>query len=232
MLRVDELSKRYEGPARTALANVTFQLSAGECAAVVGRSGAGKSTLARCIAGFERPSTGAIALDGRCQLLVQDSPLSMNPRWTVARLLAEPHFIQGDPDPSARAMEAAASVGFPNEYRNRPIGALSGGERQLVALSRALAVAGLSLLIADEPFTGLDEPHQEMLARRLLEGRAGGLAILLVSHSLAWVRRLADRVLVLDEGQIVADQAAGAFFSLPTHPVARALLEAQLEEAC
>jgi peptide/nickel transport system ATP-binding protein len=232
LLRIEALSKTYPESPHAALLDVHLQVAAGEFVAVVGRSGAGKSTLARCVAGFERPSSGMIAIDGRCQLLVQDSPLSLNPRWTVGRLLAEPFLIQGDPDPADRARDAAAAAGLPHTYLAQPIWGLSGGERQLVALSRALSVRGLALLIADEPFTGLDEAHQQKLAQRLAEESSRGLSILLVTHSLAWVRRLADRVVVLEAGRLVEDQPAGRFFSSPRHPASQALLAAQLEEAC
>ncbi|MDX2180956.1 MAG: ATP-binding cassette domain-containing protein [Bryobacteraceae bacterium] len=232
MLTVAGLTKTYPGASHAALRDVSFALSAGECAAVVGRSGAGKSTLARCLAGFERPSAGSIAIDGRVQLLFQDSPLSLNPRWSVERLLAEPFVIARRRDATDQARALAERAGFPKSYLEKPIWALSGGERQLVALSRTLSVDALALLIMDEPFTGLDERRRQRIAGQVEARRRGGLSLLLITHDLHWARQWADRVLVLDEGRLVDDSPVDRFFAAPRHPAGAALLAAQLEPVC
>jgi len=232
MLTVRSLSKTYPGGARPALRDVSFALAAGEAVALVGRSGSGKSTLARCLAGFLPPDSGSISIEGVAQMVFQDSPLSLNPRWTVERLLAEPFAVAGFRDAPDRARVAAAGAGFPDAYLAKPIWALSGGERQLVALSRALAVEPLSLLVLDEPFTGLDEHHQCRLADILLARRRAGLALLIATHDLHWARRLTERVLLLDQGRLVEDAPAARFFSSPAHAAGSALLAACLEPVC
>jgi peptide/nickel transport system ATP-binding protein len=221
------------GPAQrlNALSDISFELRVGEVVALTGRSGSGKSTLARCLAGLQTPTTGEVWFTGgrptpRVQLVFQDSPMALNPRWTVADLLREPVALCG----ATEDVEALArGLGLAPETLARRAPEISGGQRQRVALARALAVPGLRVLILDEPFSGLDtETRVEMTARLDAEVQRRHLGIIYISHDLHAIARLASRVLVLDGGRLVYDAPVEEFLRAPRHPAGKALLEAAL----
>jgi ABC-type dipeptide/oligopeptide/nickel transport system ATPase subunit len=207
LLRVEALSKRF---GRTvALDAVNLALEGGGALGLVGGSGSGKSTLARSIARFERPDSGSIRLGGRAdyprhevQLIFQEAAASLNPRFTARGILEEPLRILGRRGDVRRWLEA---VGLPPDCGGKPALAFSGGERQRLAIARAL-IAEPRLLILDESFSGLDLLLQAQLTALLSDlRRRFGLTLILISHDLALAARVADRVVVMASGAIVPE---------------------------
>jgi len=222
---------------RTIVAEASFDVAAGGAFGIVGESGSGKSTLLRGLAGLEEASSGQVLVDGApipaarrgefMQMVFQDPYGSLHPRHSVARALGEPVAIRRLGDASARVAAALASVGLDDALRFRYPHQLSGGQRQRVAIARALILSP-RLLLLDEPTSALD-----VLARleiiELLERlrRERGIALLLVSHDLALVARLAEQVAVMADGRLVERCDAGALRTgAVTHPLTRALVAA------
>lgn len=229
-------------PARgrlSALNQVNVVLDAGECMAVVGPSGAGKSTLARVLSGLEAPDSGDLLFEGKpvrtqgredrrrfrraIQLVFQDPFGSLTPRIRVGAALDEilkVHFrSSSSSDRVERRDELLSSVGLGSEVSVRFPHELSGGQRQRVALARALAV-GPRALILDEPTSALDTPIRAQVVSLLREiQERDKLAILLVTHDLALVGLLAERVTVLERGTVVesgsADEVLGRSSEAP-----------------
>jgi ABC-type dipeptide/oligopeptide/nickel transport system ATPase subunit len=226
------------------LAGVSLHLHRGETLGLVGRSGAGKSTLACCLAGHVEPTSGAIYLSGRqisprsratrLQLVFQDSPAAFNPRWTGLEVMDEPLRLQHFGSRAARrdrALELANRVGLPSACLDRRPDQMSGGERQRLAIARAFAIQPIEVLILDEPLRGLDAPSKDRLLDLLATIRnPGELAIIYISHDLGAVRRIADRLIVLDQGEVVESGTTHAVLTAPKHPASRALVEAILPE--
>jgi peptide/nickel transport system ATP-binding protein len=225
---------------------VSFELAAGETLGVVGESGSGKSTLARTLLRLEEPSGGAaryqgkdlltlgpaelLALRRRMQMVFQDPYASLNPRMTVARIIAEPWTIHKDVLPRARwparVCELLEQVGMQPEHARRYPHQVSGGQRQRIAIARALALQP-ELIICDEAVSALDVSIQAQVIALLGElQRSFGLAYLFIAHDLAIVRHFADRVLVMHRGQIVEQGPCAQIFERPEHPYTRALLAA------
>ncbi|HET6933582.1 MAG TPA: ABC transporter ATP-binding protein [Candidatus Angelobacter sp.] len=218
-----------------ALKGIDFEIHQGETIAVIGRSGSGKSTLARCLAGFERPDSGEILIEGRAgapsprvQMMFQDSGTALNPRFTAAQLIAEPLDIMGSGAPAERGQRALAlmkEVGLDPETHNRPAGQFSGGQRQRIALARSLA-ANPKVLVLDEAFSGLDLPLQARMLRLLLEvQKTHHLAYVFITHDLSFVPLFADRVAVMEDGRIV-EWLSPSRLNESSHPEARRLIEA------
>jgi len=225
-----------------ALADVTLELTPGECLAVVGESGSGKTTLANLVLGLFPPTTGDILLDGvalptrrtllhrRAIQLVQQNPLSaLNPRRSVAaslRLALDVHSI-GDPaSRPAKVRALLADVGLDSGYADRAPAALSGGQRQRVAIARALACDS-RLIVLDEPTSALDVLVQAQVLRLLNDLRAArGLTYLFISHDLAVVRNIASRVAVFRQGRMVELANTETVFTAPAHPYTRDLIRA------
>nr|BFD81247.1 ABC transporter ATP-binding protein [Streptomyces sp. Xyl84] len=242
-LRVTALGATYG--AHRAVHHADLQVHGGETVALVGESGAGKSTtLARIIALCAPESgrievlgqdtarltrSGARRLRGRVQMVLQDPAASLDPRMTIARIIAEPLEAQGAPAAhvASRTAELLAQVELDPRTAGRLPHQLSGGQVQRVALARALAVRP-ELLLLDEPVSALDVCVQAgiiALLRRLTSA-PGSPACLLVSHDLAVVRQLADRVVVMYGGRTVESGTVDAVFDRPRHPYTRALLSA------
>jgi ABC-type glutathione transport system ATPase component len=228
-----------------ALRGVDLTLARGATLAVVGASGSGKSTLARCVARLEEPSGGEVWFEGvdllslsgrrlrpfreRLQLVLQDSAAALDPRLTAAEIVAEPLDILGRGgrrERRRRALELMETVGLGAAWSTRRPLDLSGGQRQSLAIARALAV-GPQLLILDEAFAGLDASIQAQIAGLLGEVRERhGLTYLYISHDLALMSVLAEEVAVMFEGRIVERAPAARVFSEPRHPHTRALVAA------
>lgn len=218
------------------LDGVDLELPEGSTVAVLGRSGSGKSTLARCIAGFETPDSGEILIEGRqqrrpratVQMIFQDAATSLNPRFTARQIVAEPLEIarwKTDLDRAARALELMEEVGLDPGWAGRHAGEFSGGQRQRLALARALA-AGPRLLIMDEALSGLDLPLQAQLLRLLMELQARhGLTYLYISHDLNFISLFAQEVVVMEAGKLV-ERLAPSQLAKGSHPATRALVEA------
>jgi len=226
-----------------ALDGATFTVAAGQTLAVVGESGCGKSTLARQVTMIERPTSGALLLDGTdvgtadaaarrrlrplVQMVFQNPYASLNPRKKVGTLLEEPLAINTPLDAAARrdaAERMMARVGLrPEHYRRYPH-MFSGGQRQRIAVARALMLKP-RLVVADEPVSALDVSIQAQVLNLLMDlQQEMGIAYLFISHNLQVVRHIADVVAVMYLGRIVEHGPKPAVFARPAHPYTRALL--------
>jgi ABC-type glutathione transport system ATPase component len=225
---------------------VSLSLAAGECLAIVGESGSGKSTLARTLLRLVEPDGGAILYRGvdlvalshaemrrqrrHLQMIFQDPYTSLHPRRTVAALIAEPWEIHPEivdrASRPARIAELLAQVNLPPDFAALHPNQLSGGQRQRVAIARALAIEP-EILILDEPVSALDVSVQAQVIKVLmtLQQRLG-LAYLFISHDLALVRLVADRVAVMHRGVFVEVGPMAAVFDDPQHAYTRSLLAA------
>ncbi len=244
-LRVSGLTVSFaagRGRSLRAVEDVNFEVVPGESLGLVGESGCGKTTVARCCAGMQEPDAGSIVLDGvelgarrtreqrrAVQLVFQDPYSSLNPRMTVGAVLREllaTHDLARGPAASTRAGELLALVGLPRDALDRQPGAFSGGQRQRLAIARALAVEP-RVLVADEPISALDVSVQATILSLFAELRSRlGVSLVMISHNLAAVRYVCDRVAVMYLGRIVEIGPTEAVFADPRHPYTRALLSA------
>jgi peptide/nickel transport system ATP-binding protein len=246
-LRLSHLSASYRsGRTRVVAADdISLRIDAGECVALVGRSGAGKSTIARCAVGFHLPDAGEVHVGDvhlaptigdrsseqcrQAQLIHQDPDGSLNPRHTVARAIGRAVRLSsaGSPNPiDAEVDRLLGLVRLSPSLRARLPRQLSGGERQRVAIARALAVEP-QLLICDEITSALDSSVQATILDLISDLRRElGLGVLLISHDIGVVARVADRVLVLDEGRMCEEGNVTDVLLRPTHATTRTLLEA------
>ena len=219
------------------LHGVDLDVGEREIVGVVGESGSGKTTLARCVAGLHTPSDGEVRLGasplsptlaGRnprdVQIVFQDPYSALNPRLTVGDALREALAVGGRP--ATDVDELLESVGLPARYAARRPRDLSGGERQRVAIARALAPRP-RLLICDESVSALDVSVQAQILALLLRLRDElGTPVLVITHDLAVVRQVCDRVLVLRRGEMVETGPVARVFDAPEHPYTRSLLVA------
>lgn len=239
ILSVAGVSRQYriKGGVRDALRDVSFELGANATIAIVGESGAGKSTLTRLIAGFERPSSGSVTVNGEpakvatgsvspVQMVFQHPAEALNRFASVGASIGEPLLrTLARAERQARVEELLARVGIdPTRSGDKP-SAFSGGQLQRIVLARALA-ADPQLLVCDEPTSALDVSVQAQIVNLLLElQQAKHFACVLVTHDLAVARVLADEVLVLRHGTVVEHTAADEFFERPRSDYGRELLE-------
>ncbi|WP_127901791.1 ABC transporter ATP-binding protein [Solirhodobacter olei] len=226
-----------------AVKGVSFTLHEGESLGLVGESGCGKSTLARAILGLDVLQGGTIRLGGeavraghhmhrtmraKMQAVFQDPYGSFNPRWTVARLVAEPlHLLHEPPaDPAARVASALEEVGLVPADARKYIHEFSGGQRQRIAIARALILRP-RLIVLDEAVSALDVRVRAQVLDLLAELQSRhGLAYLFISHDLAVVRAITDRVLVMQAGEIVEEGETGRVFDAPAHAYTKTLVAA------
>ena len=222
------------------LMGIDLTLRRGSTVAVLGRSGSGKSTLARCLAGFETPDSGEILLQGKpqemkkdavrrpVQMIFQDAATSLNPRFTARQVIAEPLDIarwKTDKERTVRALALMEEVGLDPQWALRLAGEFSGGQRQRLALARALA-AEPELLIMDEALSGLDMPLQAQMVRLLMHLQSRhGLTYLYISHDLNFVSLFAQEVIVMESGRIV-ERTTPEKLAQTTNPATRELVEA------
>jgi peptide/nickel transport system ATP-binding protein len=238
------LRRRPVGAIR-AVDGVTFRLDRGEAVGLVGESGCGKTTLARLIVGLEEPSRGEILFRGRrvdrlrgadrrlerrhVQLMFQDSYASLDPRMRVRSILREPLEIQHvgtAADRDKRVDELLDAVGLPRRSAERYPHEFSGGQRQRIGLARALALQP-GLIVADEPVSALDVSVQAQilnLMKDLQQDRE--LSYLFISHDLAVVRYLTDRIAVMYLGRIVETGPSAEVYASPWHPYTKGLIDA------
>ena len=227
-----------------AVDGVSFTIDRGETLALVGESGCGKSTVARVICGLYEPSTGAIVFEGadmaisenrekfrnRFQMIFQDPYASLNPRWRVGKIIAEPilsHNLIEDPAQlKKRVDELLTQVGlspldaekFPHEF--------SGGQRQRISIARALS-SNPEFLVCDEPTSALDVSVQAQILNLMKDlQREFGLTYLFISHNLAVVSHISDRVGVMYLGRIVEIAPTRKIFQRPLHPYTQMLQSA------
>jgi peptide/nickel transport system ATP-binding protein len=244
-----DLVVRYGRGLPAAVDGVSFEIAAHETLAVVGESGSGKSTLATALAGLVPAESGSFdytddtvtgdlrepvaarsaALRRAVQLVFQNADTSLNPRRTVGAAIARPLRLFTGSSSRQRVAEMLTQVGLGPEFANRLPAQLSGGQRQRVGIARALA-AGPRLVIADEITTALDVQVQAGILSLLAElQRENGLSCLFISHDLAVVRGVADRVAVMTGGRIVEIGPTERVFTGPNHPYTSTLLAATLE---
>jgi peptide/nickel transport system ATP-binding protein len=228
-----------------AVDGVNLEVARGETLGIVGESGCGKSTLARLMLRLLTPTAGRIWLGGEditmlgeaqmrprrrmIQAVFQDPMSSLNPRWTVRDIIAEPLRRVTRAAADARVAELLGLVGLPAEAMGRYPHAFSGGQRQRIAIARALAPAP-EVVICDEATSALDVSVQAQILNLLAELQARlGLSIVFVSHNLGAVRHISQRVAVMYLGRIVEIGPENAIFDRPAHPYTQALLAAQPE---
>ncbi len=228
-----------------ALQDVSFTLEAGRTLAVVGESGSGKSTLARLLTLIEKPTRGALLIDGvdvanadpvrarklrrEIQIVFQNPYGSLNPRQKIGRALEEPLLVNTDLAAPARreaALAAMREVGLRDEFYDRYPHMFSGGQRQRIAIARALMLKP-RLLVLDEPVSALDISIRAQVLNLLAElQEAHGLAYVFISHDLSVVRHIADEVMVIYLGRAVEKGPKATIFDRPLHPYTRALMAA------
>ena len=226
-----------------AVDDVSFEVRSGETLALVGESGCGKSTVARLIVGLYAPSAGRVEFDGvdlaspeaagrrrGMQMIFQDPFASLNPRWRVRDIVAEPIRVlglaAGEAEVAARVAELLRQVGLVPEDGEKYPHEFSGGQRQRISIARALS-GNPQFLVCDEPTSALDVSVQAQILNLMtdLQERLG-LTYLFISHNLAVVSHVADRVGVMYLGRLVEIADAEALFARPLHPYTRMLLDA------
>lgn len=242
---------RRSGKSFVALQDVSFRVNAGERVGIVGGSGSGKTTLARLLLGLVQPDAGTVSfrgertdgqpekalanLRGGASMVFQDPHSSLNPRMRVGDIVAEPLRSpllkkRGNLPTNGRAavQTALGAVGLDRGTTSRFPHQLSGGQRQRVAIARAL-VSGPDVLMADEPVSALDVAVRAQVLNLLADAvRDRGLALVFISHDLAVVRHLCERVVVMQAGRIVEEGSVEEVFAHPRHPYTAELLAATL----
>ncbi|MDE6259256.1 MAG: ATP-binding cassette domain-containing protein [Oscillospiraceae bacterium] len=214
------------------LRDVSVELAPGEVLGIVGESGSGKTTLAKCVLGMVTDITGELAVNSqRPQMVFQDPYGSLNPAKTVGWILEEPLRAAGVKDREERRRRVAELlplVGLEEEHLARKPAQLSGGQRQRVAIAAAL-IQGSKLIVLDEPVSALDVTLQAQILRLLAELKERlGLSYLFISHDLAVVYQLCDRVAVMTGGEIVEAGDVDEIYDHPKHPYTKKLLDASL----
>ncbi|MEU9884227.1 ABC transporter ATP-binding protein [Sphaerisporangium sp. NPDC051011] len=247
LLEIEDLHVVYgrrRGTRHHALRGVTLSVDRGETLGIIGESGCGKSTLARSILRLVDPASGSIRIDGadvarlperrfrefrrRVQMVFQDPVGSLNPRLSVGAQLGESLRLLGDnadgSAPESRIAEALRGVGLDPSFARRRAHELSGGQAQRIAIARALLVDP-DVMVLDEPTSALDVTIQAQVLRLVRELMAARpRAYVYVSHDLATVRGMCDRVAVLYLGRVVEEGPTDQVFTEPAHPYTRALL--------
>ncbi|TCM58204.1 peptide/nickel transport system ATP-binding protein [Rhizobium sp. PP-F2F-G48] len=230
-----------------ALNDVSMTVHRGTIHGIVGESGCGKSTLARLVMALDRPTSGSVLFEGEdlfgvsarelkrkrrdFQMVFQDPFGSLDPRQTVGRIVAEPlHVLDGKPGRAERRDKVAAmleAVGLSPDHAARYPHAFSGGQRQRIAIARAL-ITEPKLVVADEAVSALDLSVQAQVLNLLMDLRdRRGVTVLFITHNLAVVDAVADRVGVMYRGRLVESGPAQAVFARPLHPYTRLLADAE-----
>jgi peptide/nickel transport system ATP-binding protein len=250
LVEVDQVCIEHPGPPsfwgkrqyKRVVHSASLAISPGETLALVGGSGSGKTTLGRSLVGLIKPCAGAIRFKGvdilkaanrthrlQCQMIFQDPYSSLNPRMKIGEILAEP--LRHEPglntvQRSERVAQTLHDVGLGEQFVDRFPHQLSGGQRQRVAIGRAL-VRHPQLVIADEPISALDMTIQKQILELFERLQAQyGFACLFISHDLAAVERIAHRVAVMHQGEVVEVGGRDQVFDSPQHPYTRQLLAA------
>ncbi|WP_417307858.1 ABC transporter ATP-binding protein [Devosia sp.] len=251
LLQLRDLNKHFRLPAPLftprpllrAIDGVDLDLMAGETLGLVGESGCGKSTLARTVIRLHEPTSGQILFDGedvssvperelkglrrRVQMIFQDPYASLNPRMSVADLIAEPLEIAKIGTPAERRKKVADlldRVGLPRDAGARFAHEFSGGQRQRLGIARAIALEP-DLVICDEPISALDVSVQAQVVNMLEDLQADlGLTYLFITHDLSMVRHISDRIGVMYLGKIVELATSAELYHRPSHPYTQALL--------
>jgi peptide/nickel transport system ATP-binding protein len=254
LLQVTDLVRHYAlpreklfgpPPSVKALNGVSFDVQAGKSVGIVGESGSGKSTIARLVMALDTPTSGTVSLEGRnlhtlskaelrtarrdFQMVFQDPYGSLDPRQTVARIVAEPLEALAETSRAVqreRASEALSAVGLRTTDMDKYPHEFSGGQRQRIAIARAL-ITRPKLIVADEPVSALDVSVQAQVLNLMQDlQQQFGISYLLISHDLAVVNHLCDEVCVVWQGKIVERGQPGELFRHAQHPYTRTLLDA------
>ena len=247
LIRIEALTKRFQTGGgllarpreMLAVREVTLDIGKGEVVGVVGESGCGKSTLARLILRLIEPTAGRVSFDGtdlsalspaalrrmrrRMAMVFQDPYSSLDPRFTIARVLEEPFRVQGEALVTGQMGEMLAAVGLPASMAESHPHQLSGGQRQRVGIARALALRP-DFVVLDEPTASLDVSIQAQIVALLADLRDRlGLTYLFISHDLGLVRYFCDRIVVMYLGAVV--EVLPTAEAAPRHPYTRALTQ-------
>ncbi len=249
LLVVEDLVKHFpvkgERTVIHAVNGVSFAQKRGETLGIVGESGCGKSTLARLVLRLIEPSAGAVRFDGddlralsakelrqkrrEMQIVFQDPFASLDPRMKVRDIVAEPLAIHGIGTARSRKDEVARLldiVGLPPDAAERYPHEFSGGQRQRIGIARAIALKP-KLIVADEPVSALDVSIQAQVLNLLVDLRSQlNLTYMIISHDLAVIRYISDRIAVMYLGEIVETAAADRIYEEPAHPYTQALISA------
>ena len=229
-----------------AVDGVSFEIRRGETLALVGESGCGKSTTARMLVGLDKPTAGTVEVDGKdlyasrgkdeklvrgkIQMIFQDPYASLNPRWKVGRIVAEPIIAQKvikDPkEIENRVNSVLHLVNLSKEDKDKYPHQFSGGQRQRISIARAIAIHP-EFLVCDEPTSALDVSVQAQVLNLMQNlQREVGLTYLFISHNLSVVHHISDRVGVMYLGRLVELADKRTLFNEPRHPYTRMLLDA------
>src|SRR6266581_9283949 len=252
LIKVENLVRCYRsagglgsGALVSALNGASLSIDSGTTLALVGDSGSGKSTLALCLACLERPTSGRIWFEGRnvaaldekelravrpqIQLVFQDPASSLNPRFTALEIVTEPLLVKrkwGTREMRERALALLERIGVSRDMASRRTGEFSGGQRQRLAIARALSLAP-KLLILDEALSPLDCSVQAQIANLLLELQSSfALTYLFITHDLAMAAHLGDEIAVMNRGRIVEQGVPEKVLRAPSHEATRCLAAA------
>jgi ABC-type glutathione transport system ATPase component len=252
LLETRDLTKQYvrkkflsKPQVSIAVDNVDFHIGEASVTALVGASGAGKSTLARCLTGIETPSHGRVLYRGKdissldktlslayrrkVQLVFQEAAVTLNPRFTGVSAVAEPLAIAGLGNPASRAEQALhwiEEVGLAPEAASRPALEFSGGQRQRLAIARALTLHP-EVIVFDEALSALDPPVQNRILELLAKLRSSyNLSYVFISHDLTLLAKICRDVAVMYRGRVVERAPMETFIAAPAHPYSKQLVQA------